>query len=140
MSWIQIISLVFSGLLALGSIVLNILQKVKAIKNGETVKVEKEDLIAQLDIIRGCLESSEIFVELIKNVIPSLMIDAENSGMVGAAKKMYVKSGVVVYCKDKEVNITDQQISDIIENYIKFSKIVNGVNNVSSSSIQNSSL
>ena len=85
MSWIQIISLVFSGLLALGSIVLNILQKVKAIKNGETVKVEKEDLIAQLDIIKGCFKSSEIFVELIKNVIPSLMIDAENSGMIRSA-------------------------------------------------------
>lgn len=61
---------------------------------------------------------------ILSNLIPS-METAETSGMTGTAKKMYVKSCVLLTCQSLGISYSDELFESVIERLVDFSKVVN---------------
>lgn len=98
---------IVTAVIALAGIILTIIQSVRVYK-AKRAKGEDADL---LDII-------------LSNLLPS-METAEQSGMTGSAKKMYVKSCVMLTCQSLGVTYSDELFDQVIERFISFSKTVN---------------
>lgn len=98
---------IVTAVIALAGIILTIIQSVRVYR-AKKAKGEDADL---LDII-------------LSNLLPS-METAEQSGMTGSAKKMYVKSCVMLACQSLGITYSDEIIDQTIERFIKFSKTVN---------------
>lgn len=98
---------IVTAVIALAGIVLTIIQSVRVYK-AKKAKGEDADL---LDII-------------LLNLLPS-METAEKSGMTGSAKKMYVKSCVMLTCQSLGITYSDELFDQVIEQFVSFSKVVN---------------
>ena len=98
---------IVTAVLALAGIILTIIQSVRVYK-AKKAKGENVDI---LDII-------------LSNLLPS-MEAAEKSGMTGSAKKMYVKSCVMLACQSLGITYSDELFEQVIERFISFSKTVN---------------
>lgn len=98
---------IVTAVIALAGIFLTIIQSVRVYK-AKKAKGEDVDL---LDII-------------LWNLLPS-METAEKSGMTGSAKKMYVKSCVMLTCQSLGITYSDEFFDRVIEQFVSFSKAVN---------------
>lgn len=103
----ELVIRIVTAVLALAGIILTIVQSVRVYK-AKRAKGENVDL---WDII-------------LSNLLPS-METAEQSGMTGSAKKMYVKSCVMLACQSLGVTYSDELFDRVIERFISFSKTVN---------------
>ena len=63
---------------------------------------------------------------ILSNLIPSMEM-AETSGMTGTAKKMYVKSCVLLACQSLGISYSDELFESVLERLVDFSKIVNAI-------------
>lgn len=118
MDWIQIVTYVLSAVVAVGGALLSVITH---IKKGRT----ENELEASTDVFKKTIEEGELYKQLYEIYIPLYMKQAEESGMTGNAKKVYVISQAAIFCASKGITFNNEVVSEHIEDYINFSKTVN---------------
>ena len=118
MDWIQIVTYVLSAVVAVGGALLSVIAH---IKKGRT----ENELEASTDVFKKTIEEGELYKQLHEIYIPLYMKQAEESGMTGNAKKVYVISQAAIFCASKGITFNNEVVSEHIEDYINFSKTVN---------------
>lgn len=118
MDWIQIVTYVLSAVVAVGGALLSVIAHFKKGGAEHELKVAKE-------VFSNTLETEELYKQLHEIYIPLYMKQAEESGMTGNAKKVYVISQAAIFCASKGITFNNEVVSEHIEDYINFSKTVN---------------
>lgn len=119
------------------SVLISIFTRLKA--NGKKKKAEKEatdKLREDADALAATangqadeIKSLESFNQLVRNVIPSAIAVAEESGITnGVAKLTFALSKIALWCTEKGISYNDhkKEITEEVEKLIEFSKKVNG--------------